>query len=385
MILKEHEIKYIFNPSVLLPGDILLMNTYEERLRKMMKCKYEHAAIYLGDAYIMEANGLYVKMTHLYSYAFKELEHAIVLRLKDLSPIKMDRITRASHYQMGKQYVHTSMFRHVREFKNTKEQDTSKRSFCSRLLAQSYALEGVKIVPNADYCEPDDFLESSLLECVKNAIIPFSSEMTKVVMCQQKAREEYEADSPNAELFTELSKLYGTDIQELGQVFLASFSQKEKSKHAIDIIRASRMFKHLEDVNKSMPWFWKNEDFFAHYKNTEEELHFLYSQMNHYDNTFIPRYKELFLQMLVLAYYFPKNSLLNFMQEHIKKMVDDAIKCRKRMAELFFATCQHDKEGFWMFVDKYGFYIDVECVEAPIDIGFLFDDVMKALSELENK
>lgn len=50
MILKEHEIKYIFNPSVLLPGDILLMNTYEERLRKMMKCKYEHAAIYLGDA-----------------------------------------------------------------------------------------------------------------------------------------------------------------------------------------------------------------------------------------------------------------------------------------------------------------------------------------------
>lgn len=73
------------------------------------------------------------------------------------------------------------------------------------------------------------------------------------------------------------------------------------------------------------------------------------------------------------------------MQEHIKKMVDDAIKCRKRMAELFFATCQHDKEGFWMFVDKYGFYIDVECVEAPIDIGFLFDDVMKALSELENK
>ncbi len=66
-------------------------------------------------------------------------------------------------------------------------------------------------------------------------------------------------------------------------------------------------------------------------------------------------------------------------------MVDDAIKCRKRMAELFFATFQHDKEGFCMFVDKYGFYIGVEYVETPIDIGFLFDDVMKALSELENK
>ena len=38
-----------------------------------------------------------------------------------------------------------------------------------------------------------------------------------------------------------------------------------------------------------------------------------------------------------------------------------------------------------MIVDKYGFYIDIECVQAPFDIGFLFDDVMKVLSELENK
>ena len=80
MIIPMEEIKFIFNPYKLLPGDILLMNTYEERLRKKMGCRYEHAAIYIGDAYMMEANGAHVVMTHIYSYAFREEDHACVLR-----------------------------------------------------------------------------------------------------------------------------------------------------------------------------------------------------------------------------------------------------------------------------------------------------------------
>lgn len=385
MTLQEHGIKYIFNPYVLLPGDILLMNTYEERLRKMMGCKYEHAAIYLGDAYAMEANGLHVLMTHIYSYAFKELEHARVLRLKNSSQIKIDRIVRASYYQMGKQYVDTTQFRYVRQFKDTREQDTSNRSFCSRLVAQSYAKEGVNLLPNADYCEPDDFLESPLLELVKDAVVPFSPEMAKVVMSQQKSREEHDADSPNAEMFAILSKLYGTDVQELGQVFMTSFLQPEKDEDAINIIKASRMFKHLEDVNRSMPWFWKDEEFFAHYNNTEEELHFLYSQMNHYDSTIIPRYKELYIQMILAAYYHPESRLLAFMQDYIGKMVDEAVICRKRMADLYVATFHHDEGAFVLFIDKYGYYSGFEYVDKPTDIGFLLHDVMKAISKLKNK
>ena len=47
MILPKEEIKYIFNPYILLPGDILLMNTYEERLRNKLGCQYEHVALYI--------------------------------------------------------------------------------------------------------------------------------------------------------------------------------------------------------------------------------------------------------------------------------------------------------------------------------------------------
>ena len=74
------------------------MNTYAERLRQKMGCKYDHAAIYIGDAYLMEANGAHVVMTHIYSYAFREADHACVLRLKKLT---LQNIARASRQQMG--------------------------------------------------------------------------------------------------------------------------------------------------------------------------------------------------------------------------------------------------------------------------------------------
>ena len=125
------EVRFIFNPAVLEKGDILLMNTYEERLREKLGCKYEHAAIYVGDAYIMEANGLHVVMSHIYSYAFREVDHACVLRLKKYSPRALEEVARNARKQMGRDYVNTNQFRYVRALKNSDKKDSSNNSFCS--------------------------------------------------------------------------------------------------------------------------------------------------------------------------------------------------------------------------------------------------------------
>ena len=198
MIVQKEEIGYIFNPYVLLPGDILLMNTYEERLREKMGCKFEHAAVYLGDAYLMEANGAYDVMTHIYSYAFRDIKDACVLRMKSISPITCENIARAARQKMGREYINTNQFRYVRVLKNTNEKDDTNRSFCSRLVAQAYACEGINLLPNADYCEPDDFLQSELLKEVDNALVPFTDEMTEIIMSNQILREQEKAESPNA-------------------------------------------------------------------------------------------------------------------------------------------------------------------------------------------
>lgn len=377
MIIPKEEIKYIFNPYKLLPGDILLMNTYEERLRKKMGCRYEHAAIYIGDAYMMEANGAHVVMTHIYSYAFREEDHACVLRLKRFSPVTLQNIARASRQQMGREYS-TRPFLRVRDFKNTDQRDKGNRSFCSRLVAQSYFEENIKIVPNADYCEPDDFLNSVLLEKVPEGVVPFTDDMEKVVMSNQELREANETDSPNAEMFNSLSKLYDEDIQELTQFQLASLHKPELDESAIEIIKSSRMFKHMDDVIRETPWLMDDKDFLDHYTNSEDAMHFLYSQMNHYDHTILPCYKELHLQTIAVAMYFPNNKVAIFLRDYIKQMVEDAVTCRKRLEELFVAMFHERQEDFNSFVDKYGFYADFEYVDQPTDISLILHDMMKA-------
>jgi hypothetical protein len=386
MILEKEEIKFIFNPYVLQPGDILLMNTYEETFRKRMGCKYEHAAIYIGDAFLMEANGAHVVMSHIYSYAFREQEHACVLRLKKCSPIVMQYIALSARKQMGREYVNTMMFRDVRKFKETDIKDKSNRSYCSRLVAQSYASEGVDLLPNADYCEPDDFLNVDKLEEVKNAIVPFTEDLAEVIMNNQRQRDESDTDSPNAELFHSLGQLYGEDIQDLGQALKPSFTRPGLNDQAIAIIKASRMFKHMEDVKRDMPWFFDDEKFLRHYGlDVERALHMVYSQMNHYDNTIIPSYRQLHLQMLAITFYNPDNTLLLFMRDYIAAMVEDAIKCRKRLTELFYLLDRERSTNTSNFVQKYGLYSDIDYEPKTIDIGFILNDLLKASFNLHKR
>ena len=376
MILEEKEIKFIFNPYVLIPGDILLMNTYEERFRKKLGCEYEHAAIYIGDAQIMEANGAHVVMSHIYSYAFKDVKHACVLRLKNCSPITLSDVARNARKQMGREYINTKQFLHVRDLKNTDQKDNSNRSFCSRLVAQSYKNEDINIVPNSDFCEPDDFLKNQNLEHVQNAVIPITKDLLNVVMAQQKYREDHEITSPNARLYNELSTLYNIDIQDFGQVVQTALQNPELDDKAIEIIKSSDMFKHMDDIKKEMPWLLNDDDFFKHFIDVEKGMHFLYSQMNHYDHTILPYYKELHVQMIVSSFYKPKCKLLTFLKEHIENMVSEAISCRKRFEVLFVEMFTRHEKEFIDFVKRYGLYAEYEYVEKPLNIDFVLRDIL---------
>lgn len=378
MILQKEEIGYIFNPYVLLPGDILLMNTYEERLREKMGCKYEHAAIYLGDAYLMEANGAYDVMTHIYSYAFRNIEDACVLRMKSISPIIRESVARAARQKMGREYEDTKKFRYVRALKNTDRKNDTNRSFCSRLVAQAYACEGINLLPNADYCEPDDFLQSELLEEVVDALVPFTDEMTEVVMNNQALREKEEAESPNAQLFASLSVLYDEDIQELTQALLVAQQQPEKSEDAIELIKSSGMFKHNEEVKRKCPWVFDVDDFFEHFQDFDKGMHFLHSSMNHYDHTILPDYKQLHLQLVTISHYCPDFKVGIFLRDYIGVMVKEAIECRKRFEDLYVKAFTRNEEAFLSFVEKYGVYNDYEYHDKPTDISFILREVMKA-------
>ena len=46
------------NPPMLKKGDILLINTYNKRMQTRMKSSYDHVALYAGDAFIIESDGV---------------------------------------------------------------------------------------------------------------------------------------------------------------------------------------------------------------------------------------------------------------------------------------------------------------------------------------
>lgn len=118
MVVPKEEIKFVFNEPVMQPGDILLMNTYESQRRLMPGCQYDHVAIYLGDAFLMEADGTGVVMNHIYSYAFREEMHGCILRLKKSSPRIIDDSLFWIRSRMAMEFG-TQQARMVNALKNT--------------------------------------------------------------------------------------------------------------------------------------------------------------------------------------------------------------------------------------------------------------------------
>lgn len=57
-----------------------MINTYNERMHKLMKSQFDHVALYAGDAFIMESDGGGVVLNHVFSYGFNDSNDAVVLR-----------------------------------------------------------------------------------------------------------------------------------------------------------------------------------------------------------------------------------------------------------------------------------------------------------------
>jgi hypothetical protein len=52
----------------------------------------------------------------------------------------------------------------------------SKKQFCSRLVAQSFAAAGIKLVADPNFCSPADIQASPLLVVVADATVPVTAE-----------------------------------------------------------------------------------------------------------------------------------------------------------------------------------------------------------------
>lgn len=375
--MKTEEIKFVFNEPVLQIGDILLMNTYHERQRRaMVGCQFDHAAIYVGDAFIMEADGLGVTQSHIYSYGFKAVEDACVLRLKEAKPKQLEGIVIRAREEMGKAYGVREAYR-VLKYKDDAKQDAlTNATFCSRFVAVAYNSQGFKIANNPNYCVPDDFLKSDILYPLDAPLLPATLEIISTVMKTQTNREN--PDVRLQEAFEKYSELYGTSIQSMTDLMLASIHRPELDDEAVRIMNEElNLFHADEETKQNWPWFDDDAAFEQHFKAVEDRLFFLCSQFLHYDKTYLPLFARNCVTTSTLQHYYPYSKLIARIQIGFKSVYDEAVRIRERLTYLYLETRQNEREAFDGFAEKCGFYHNFIFQEPITDIGFIIKTAMQ--------
>ena len=375
-MLQEGEIKFAFNEEALQVGDILLMNTYHEQQRRMMgNCNYDHAAIYAGDAFLLEADGCGVVQSHIYSYGFCEATHACVLRLKNPNPRALNDMIISCREQLGKGFS-TGEARRTLLYRDTDHEAQSNETFCSRYVATAYRSQGYDLVKNANYCAPDDFLQSDLLDAITDGIQSVTSELLPTILKNQADRE-----NPNTVLqdaFELFSKFYGTSIQSMEELLLASIHHPEQDVEVIGLLENdTKLFRAVDETVESWPWFNDDDAFFNHFTTVENRLFFLTNQFLHYDNTYLPLFARNCITLSVLNMYFKNAKFLARILQGFDAVYREAERVRKRLSYLYIETLKREPEAFDAFSRSYGYYHNHEFRKPVTDIGYILQTAMQ--------
>ena len=350
----EKDIKFIFNTQNLKQGDILLINSYHHTIQKRLSSKYDHVAMYMGDAFILEATGLCATINHIHSYGFRDREDAIVMRLKDWDQTMIDEVLFCARMKMGMEYGTLRAYYKIRD-NGDKDTVNTNRTFCTRYVAQAYGMAGINIVKNPDYCIPDDFIHSEYLCKIEDILILAEDDEIDLVKKRQSQRENDEVLL--ARVFEKLRIVYDVDIQCFDQFLMAAIKHPEKDNDAIRVFEEFRYFDYDNQISKSQPWLLgSNTDFYNHYTTTEDRLFCLLNQKLHYDKTYLPIFYQNVLVFNACANIYSSSKLIKYLSDGFKHILDRAEEMRCKLDDLTLFVLERDKQSAKKFIKQYGIY-----------------------------
>lgn len=305
----REQIKYIFNPNVLKKGDILVINTYNERMQARMNGSYDHVALYAGDAFIMESDGGGVALNHLFSYGFQDLNDAVVLRSICDSDWIREGVIFCAKSIMGMEFGSMEAGRVPELADKEIPAISNNRMFCSRLVAQSYDKMGIQLVKNPNYCTPASFLESEALVRVENALMPATEDELGIVKIHTKARENAENVEMLVGLYQVMCKVYGEDIQAMDQLVWAALKHPEKDDEAVKAMYDTDFYKRRYE-GREIFCLNNKEAFYEKYDTLDRRIWFLLNQRLHLDKTYLPSMSANVMTFTVLANRYPESKVI---------------------------------------------------------------------------
>lgn len=338
------EIKYVFNTSVLKKGDILLINTYDERMHRLQNSQYDHAALYAGDASIIESDGGGVALNHIFSYGFKDPNDAIVLRCTSDSEIIRNVVVFYARAVMGMEFGSNEAKR-VRKYENTNTSAEENKMFCSRLVAESYEKVGVKLVNNSSYCTPSSLLNSTMLTRIENALEPASEDMRRIVAIHSKTRKNADNVEMLVDLLQQMSVFYALDVQTMDQLINAAIQHPERDDEALDQLRQTDYYlKRFEGRNQYC--LNDKEAFDKLYPTLNKKVWFLLNQDTHLEKSWIPDISANVRAFSILTTLYPDSKVIVFFRDLFKELLNEYMDYHIWIDKLLIDLMENDPDGF---------------------------------------
>lgn len=158
------------------PGDILFTarpGKISKTIRAATEGVVSHAMICVQHSSFIDSTSDGVQARNLQRELFEDDEQAFHFRLKNPPRREvMEQIIDYARAEVGARYSISEAARSVAAVRRPR----SRRQFCSRLVARVYKMAGIELVPDADYCSPEDLRRSPLLKELTVEFEPVSGE-----------------------------------------------------------------------------------------------------------------------------------------------------------------------------------------------------------------
>lgn len=97
----------------------------------------------------------------------------------------------------------------------------------------------------------------------------------------------------------------------------------------------------------------------------------------HYDKTYLLIFRENAMNTYLGSKLRKDSMVIKTLADQFKAVLDEGIRVRKRLTDLYLDTFARDKKGFLAFCEKYGHNSKFEYKESIIDISRTFKVLME--------
>jgi hypothetical protein len=260
---------YLLELEKLQKGDIILLRSdsgISEIIRKLTKSQYSHGILYVGNGSIIDSDGYGVQANNVHRKLISKVDDVLVLRLKEITnKVTLIRIEDFARSKIGTEYA-TDEARIAMLNKELKAKKPN-RQFCTRFIAQAYSYAGIKLVENADYCIPEELLNSDYLQII-DGITRKASE-SEIEFAKSENPLEKQVKIHNS-IFTKARELSGCDVQTFEQISEMLIEKPEFDKELTEFISNSGYLTMMDEDADRNPWHYDANKMIEYYKDPNQ-------------------------------------------------------------------------------------------------------------------